>query len=110
MPITAVDSGDVTLSIMINMEGATRSPSSINKIVHNLVISFVAACLLAVWPMSAIAKGNNGGHVSHSDIQITKHPDTASSKISAKKGTGIKTHTNFGDIKGESTDKDHKDW
>jgi type VI protein secretion system component Hcp len=87
-----------------------RTPSSISKIVQNLVISFLATCLLAAWPMSAEAKGNNGGHSSHSDIQITKHVDSASSKVSAKKGTPSKTFTNFGDIKGESTDKDHKDW
>ena len=83
--------------------------STINKIVHSLVISFCAACLLATWPMSAAAKGNNG-HVAHSDIKISKHVDTATPRVVTKKGTTKKTTVHFDDIKGESTEKDHKDW
>ena len=53
-----------------------------------LVASFFAACLLAVWPLSANAKGNNSSHVQTHDITITHKYDKASPVLAKKNGGG----------------------
>jgi type VI protein secretion system component Hcp len=77
--------------------------------VQTLVVSLFVSFILSLWPLSAVAKGNNSSRVQTHDITITHKYDKPSPVIAKKKGT-TKGATNFGDIKGESTDKDHKDW
>ena len=59
--------------------------STIRNVLRLLVASFFAACLFAMWPLSAEARGNN--HVEHHDITIKKTADKSSPAVAKKKGT-----------------------
>jgi type VI protein secretion system component Hcp len=55
---------------------------------RTLVASFLATCLLAVWPQSAQAGKSGGGHVQHKEFTITKQLDKATPVMAKKKPTG----------------------
>jgi hypothetical protein len=70
------------------MEVAMTLRTIIRNGLRALVASFLAACLLAVWPQSAQAGKSGGGHVQHKEITITKHVDKASPMMAKKKPAG----------------------
>ena len=75
-----------------------------------LIVSLLAAGVFAMgWPASAETK-NTGTRVHNQEITVKKTTDAASPSIAKKKGATKGNTVNFGDIKGESIDKDHKDW
>jgi type VI protein secretion system component Hcp len=53
---------------------------------RTLVASFLATCLLAVWPQSAQAGKSGGGRVQHKEITITKYMDKSSVNLARKSG------------------------
>jgi len=60
----------------------------IRNSLRTLVASFLATCLLAVWPQCAQAGKSGGGRVQHKEITITKHVDKASPMMAKKKPAG----------------------
>jgi len=65
---------------------AMTTHSTIRNGLRTLVASLFAACLLAVWPLSANAKGNNSSRVQTHDITITHKYDKASPVLAKKNG------------------------
>jgi hypothetical protein len=57
----------------------------IRNSLRTLVASFLATCLLAVWPHCAQAGKSGGGRVQHKEITITKQFDKASPMMAKKK-------------------------
>ena len=96
----------------------------------------LAALLIAFLTVPALAREHGGGgtthpsesyrepqaapsqgvseRVTHQEIPVTKTVDKSSPTLmESSPQTGsrqVNPFKNFGDIKGESTDKDHKDW
>jgi len=62
--------------------------STIKNGLRTLVASLFAACLLAAWPLSANAKGNNSSRAQFHDITITHKYDKASPVLAKKEGGG----------------------
>ena len=73
--------------------------STIRKVLRTLVSSFFAACLLAVWPLSAEA-GNHTTRVQGHDMNITKSsPVMAKTKPNGnERGNVAAKSANFGRV------------
>jgi hypothetical protein len=60
----------------------------IRNSLRTLVASFLATCLLAVWPQSAQAGKSGGGRVQHKEITVTKYLDKSSVSLAKKQSAG----------------------